>query len=55
MLVQEHAASAEVGRAILCAVTRLLLEALGTTTMARVVGDHSVLKRGSFIAVEVLV
>ena len=34
--------------------TRLLLGALGTAAMARVVGDRSAMKRGSFIAVEVL-
>ena len=34
--------------------TRLLLGALGTTAMARVVDDRSAMKRGSFIAVEVL-
>jgi hypothetical protein len=54
--VQERAASADVRRAqiFLCAVTRLLLGTLGTTAMGRLVDDRSVLKRGSFIAVEVL-
>jgi hypothetical protein len=44
----------KLGVLFLGAATRLLLGALGTTAMVRVVGDRSVLKRGSFIAVEVL-
>ena len=44
----------QLGALFLGAATRLLLGALGTTAMARVVGDRSVLKRGSFIAIEVL-
>jgi hypothetical protein len=34
--------------------TRLLLGGLGTTAMARVIAERSIIKRGSFIAVEVL-
>lgn len=42
------------GALLLGAATRLLLGVLGTAAMARVVGDRSALKRGSFVAVEVL-
>jgi hypothetical protein len=34
--------------------TRLLLGGLGTAAMARVIAERSTIKRGSFIAVEVL-
>lgn len=34
--------------------TRLLLGALGTTAMARVISERSSIKQGSFVAVEVL-
>ncbi len=34
--------------------TRLLLGGLGTTAMARVIAERSIIKRDSFIAVEVL-
>jgi len=44
----------KLGVLFLGATTQLLLGALGTTAMARVVGDRSVPKRASFIPVEVL-
>ena len=44
----------QLGVLFLGAATRLLLGVLGTAAMVRVVGDRTVLKRGSFIAVEVL-
>jgi hypothetical protein len=44
-----HLAALSLGTA-----TRLLLGALGTTAMARVISERSSIKQGSFIAVEVL-
>ncbi|KAI9453141.1 hypothetical protein BJY52DRAFT_1290446 [Lactarius psammicola] len=42
------------GPLLLGTATRLLLGALGTTAMVRVIGERAAIKRGSFIAIEVL-
>lgn len=42
------------GSLLLGTATRLLLGALGTTAMAQVIGERAAIKRGSFIAIEVL-
>jgi len=44
----------QLGALVLGTATRLLLGGLGTTAMARVIGERAHMKRGSFIAVEVL-
>jgi hypothetical protein len=44
----------QLGTLFVGTATRLLLGGLGTAAMVRVVGDRSAMKRGSFIAVEVL-
>ena len=44
-----HLAALSLGTA-----TRLLLGALGTTAMARVIAERSTIKQGSYVAVEVL-
>jgi len=43
-----------IGGLLLGTATRLLLGGLGTTAMVRVISERSTIKRGSFIAVEVL-
>lgn len=42
------------GPLLLGTATRLLLGALGTAAMVRVIGERAAIKRGSFIAIEVL-
>ena len=44
----------QLGMLSLGTATRLLLGGLGTTAMARVVGDREAMKRGSFVALQVL-
>ncbi|KAI9442717.1 hypothetical protein H4582DRAFT_1930471 [Lactarius indigo] len=53
-LVEGERGAAHLGPLLLGTATRLLLGALGTTAMVCIVGDHGAIKRGSFIAIEVL-
>jgi len=50
----ERARRLHIGGLLLGTATRLLLGALGTTAMVRVISERSAIKRSSFIAVEVL-
>ncbi|KAH9963757.1 hypothetical protein BC827DRAFT_1154258 [Russula dissimulans] len=50
----ERARRLHIGGLLLGTATRLLLGGLGTTAMVRVISERSTIKRGSFIAVEVL-
>jgi hypothetical protein len=50
----EHTRQPHLRSLLLGTATRLLLGALGTTAMAQVICERAAIKRGSFIAIEVL-
>jgi hypothetical protein len=50
----ERTHRSHLGSVLLGTATRLLLGAFGTAAMAQVIGERAAIKRGSFIAIEVL-
>ena len=54
LVEDERTCRSHLGSVFLGTATRLLLGALGTAAMAQVIGERAAIKRGSFIAIEVL-